>query len=355
MQGAAAVASSPQSGLAGHRCNDAATPPAQAGAVPFQHPGVQTSEDGTPRLLSPLRYPGAKRQLIPFFRDLLLAQPARVQTFVEPFAGGASISLYLAVTGLVDRVVIAERDPLLYAFWRTAVFDTAWLQKAVAEVEVSIAQWDKFREDPGRTQRDKALACLFLNRTSFSGILHGRAGPIGGRRQATENTIDCRFNPDTLSRRLGAIGALADAGRIAGVWRGSYERTIPKALGKYSVEELLLYLDPPFYAKSQTLYRFGFDQRNHQRLAETLFGLKARWVLSYDRCPATEDLYRTPLIRLPNERHLPEAERPRHRLQLISLTYSAHSSRRGTDELIVTNLDNIPIQHTERLSSSWWS
>jgi D12 class N6 adenine-specific DNA methyltransferase len=177
-----------------------ALPPALQRAIPFQHPGVQRCEDGGRKLPSPLRYPGAKRQLIPLFTDLLIAQPRRVSTFVEPFAGGASVALHLAVTGLVDRVVIAERDPLLYAFWYTAAFDTAWLQQAVTEVEVSVAQWERFKAFPGRTRREKALACLYLNRTSFSGILYRRAGPIGGREQRGKYKIGCRFNPEALAR-----------------------------------------------------------------------------------------------------------------------------------------------------------
>jgi hypothetical protein len=46
--------------------------------------------------------------------------------------------------------------------------------------------------------RDIAVKCLFLNRTTFSGILHGRAGPMGGRKQQSDYKIDCRFNKDGL-------------------------------------------------------------------------------------------------------------------------------------------------------------
>lgn len=320
----------------------AALPPALQRVVPFQHPGVQRCEDGGRKLPSPLRYPGAKRQLIPLFTDLLIAQPRRVGTFVEPFGGGASVALHLAVTGLVDRVVIAERDPLLYAFWYTAAFDTAWLQQAVSEVEVSVAQWERFKAIPGRTRREKALACLYLNRTSFSGILFRRAGPIGGREQRGKYKIGCRFNPEALAERLDAIGALARAGRIAGVWPGSYDKTVARAQKTYPAEELLIYLDPPFYAKAQTLYRFSFGHGDHRRLADTLLATDAPWILSYDRHPAIEDLYSTALIRLPGERHLAAAERRRHHLSLTTLTYSAHSARRGCDELIVTNLTSLP-------------
>jgi hypothetical protein len=34
---------------------------------------------------------------------------------------------------------------------------------------------------------------VFLNRTSFNGALHRRAGPIGGHAQVGDYALDCRF------------------------------------------------------------------------------------------------------------------------------------------------------------------
>lgn len=49
-----------------------------------------------------------------------------------------------------------------------------------------------------------AFACLFLNRTSFNGTLHWRAGPIGGKEQTSKYAIDCRFPRERLVQRLRA-------------------------------------------------------------------------------------------------------------------------------------------------------
>ena len=173
---------------------------------------MQMSADGRARLLSPLRYPGAKRQLIPMFDSLLRDAPCG--TFIEPFAGGASVSLHVAANGLADRVVLGESDPLVYHFWQTACFDTDWLIEQVETVDISLSTWDMLRDAKDDTPRGQALACLFLNRTSFSGILHRRAGPIGGRAQRSAYGIDCRFPRGELVRRLQLVGNLAEAGRI---------------------------------------------------------------------------------------------------------------------------------------------
>src|SRR5205809_2769235 len=43
--------------------------------------------------LSPFRYPGGKTWLIPYIRAWLLSKAPKATRFVEPFAGGAIVSL----------------------------------------------------------------------------------------------------------------------------------------------------------------------------------------------------------------------------------------------------------------------
>src|SRR5690349_20618069 len=62
---------------------------------------------------SPLRYPGGKRQLVPFFMEILKVNGLTpLELFVEPFAGGAAVSLHLLAFDAVTSVSLAERDPL---------------------------------------------------------------------------------------------------------------------------------------------------------------------------------------------------------------------------------------------------
>ena len=307
-------------------------------AIPHRSALVPGGDAGHQRLTSPLRYPGAKRQLIPLFNSLLLQAP--VGTFVEPFAGGASVALHVAVNGLAERVILGEADPLVYAFWHVACFDTPWIVEQIQTVDVTLANWERFKARPGETLRDRALSCLFLNRTSFSGILHERSGPIGGRSQCSPYPINCRFPRSELVRRVSVVGELAAAGRIGAVLCGDYQDTIAAAVGHSASRDALLYLDPPFYAKAQTLYRLSFGADDHRRLADYVMGCDIPWLLSYDSHPSIQDLYSTPLIRLPGE---PEgAARPSHHLSRRTLTYTAHSRRGSGDEYIVTNLPRLP-------------
>ena len=67
-------------------------------------------------ILSPLRYPGAKRRLSGYIAEAFRLNGARPALFVEPFAGGASVALQLLEDDLVDEIALGDRDPLVASF-----------------------------------------------------------------------------------------------------------------------------------------------------------------------------------------------------------------------------------------------
>ncbi len=86
------------------------------------------------RYQSPLRYAGAKSALAPVIARIISAakkssEVRDVKLLVEPFAGGASASLRLVGAGVVDRVLLADADPLVACFWQAAADDTDRLQE----------------------------------------------------------------------------------------------------------------------------------------------------------------------------------------------------------------------------------
>ncbi|MFD8932882.1 DNA adenine methylase [Streptomyces mirabilis] len=294
-------------------------------------------------LHSPLRYPGGKRQLVPFFVDLLkLNGQAPLPVFVEPFAGGAAVSLHLLAAGLVESVVLADLDPLVYAFWHQACFHTEQLVQDIAAADVTLDEWHRLRANPGRTLREKAYACLFLNRTSYSGILQGRAGPIGGQKQQSAYKIDCRFYKDEIIHRLRQIGQLAGDGRVAAVRPTSVEATVEWVESKFANSERLYYFDPPFWEKGERLYRKAFGRTQHESLAGLLTAMDAPWVLSYDHHEEIVELYRASVQEGSHETS-DSAGGPR--LHKTDLIYCNRHRGRGATELIITNLAQLPSEH----------
>lgn len=336
------------------------------------------------RYQSPLRYPGAKSSLARVLaRVLTSAQESRqvpqINLLVEPFAGGASASLRLIGDGVVDRILLADADPLVAAFWQVAAAETEslvdrmydeWKRFVVAGGQAAVERWDYWRAwapKPGASEQsrlaDAATKCLFLNRTTFSGILHGKAGPIGGRTQQSAYPINCRWNSEALAERLRYVGHLYEAGRLVDVWRKDWRQTLDDVPGRYPQlipSRVVAYLDPPYIEKSSTLYRTSFDPRGgfgtrgsdgaaddtlHLDLAAYLrTKAQFRWLLSYDNHPvltANPWLYgrerMTPTL---EDRELLGIRCWQITKRLVSARYTAAGKvgKRAADELLITTL-----------------
>jgi DNA adenine methylase len=299
-------------------------------------------------LQSPLRYPGGKRQLVPFFVDLLKINGLTpLELFIEPFSGGAAVSLHLLAAGAVEHVVLAERDPQVYAFWREACYNTETLIGDILNADVTLEEWHRLREYPGRSLRELAYACLFLNRTSYSGILHGRAGPIGGQRQTSKYKVDCRFPKEEIAARIRRIGKLAADGRILSVLPHDFETTVWDVEERFKSFERLYYFDPPFYDKGSRLYRHAFEQSDHVRLATLLKSLARRWVLSYDYHEEILDLYKRSTASDDQSGGVAVLDAA-HELHTAELQYGNRHADKAATELVITNLAQVPEGHVRR-------
>jgi DNA adenine methylase len=361
-------------------------------ALPLDHPLA------TGRYQTPLRYPGAKTGLANLIGQLVESaktspQVRRVDLLVEPFAGGASTSLRLVGAGIVDRILLADADPLVAAFWQVAASHTeALIDRMIDEHTVHIApggatalqRWDHWRQwtpPPGMSvataRFEAAVKCLILNRTTFSGILHGRAGPIGGRKQESPYGIGCRFNVNALTERIRYIGHLYNTHRLIDVWCKDWMETladVPEWYPHLIPDNVVAYLDPPYLEKSKKLYQRSFDPqgayasaptndlewsriRTHYRLAEYLRRkIRFRWILSYDAHPALlaePSLYAanrmTPTTDDKNTLHIKDW-RITKRLVSLHYTASARQGRGPANELLITTLPptKIPINQSFR-------
>jgi len=278
-------------------------------------------------IVSPLRYPGGKRRLAGFVAEAIRLNSLQPCLFVEPFAGGASVALQLVKDRLVERIALGEKDPLVASFWKVVFQDSEWLVERVQNVKVDLATWDQFKQGSFTSTRDQALACLFLNRTSFSGILAATAGPIGGRQASSKYSIDCRFPVDTLVRRIREAAALAD--RVEFVancdWRETLRRIAKRGMKR---DEVFYYFDPPFYQKAHRLYSHFFSDRQHRALRDKVLSMPSPWLLSYDPC--------APIIHLYSQNGCS----PR-RLELLYST-APRATQAKAEELIVSNLAALP-------------
>ena len=243
--------------------------------------------------VSPLRYPGGKRKLVAHLADFLDRQGlTHVDRIIEPFAGGASVSIALLEAGIAEQAVLNDIDPLIAAFWKI-VFSpkAAELVDRILNAEVTLRTWEELRSSDPTCELERAFKCLFLNRTSFSGSLQSAAGPIGGKAQTGAYLIDCRWNSERLASRITELSELgprvkvrcADFRRFIGSYKASCTRR--------PTTETLWYLDPPFFHKADKLYRYCFDEADHRTLRKTVLSLNGTWMLSYDNCAESRSMY----------------------------------------------------------------
>jgi len=289
-------------------------------------------------ILSPLRYPGAKRRLAGYIAKTLALNGLRPSVFVEPFAGGASVALQLLSDGAVERIGLVDRDPLISSFWKTVFWDSEWLCDQVAGIDITLENWSRFRRSRAQSDRGRSIACLFLNRTSFSGILAESAGPLGGWDQAGTYDLACRFPRETLIKRIKQAAALRD--RVAFVWNETWRQALSRIERSSFRSDCAYYVDPPFFRKAERLYRYWFEKRDHERLRDTLIHMTAPWILSYDSAGEVEDLYGK-LERRPTQ---------------VEMLYSASGSSglSMAREVVLTNLNLLPVEDVLWRNSKDW-
>lgn len=270
--------------------NTAATLPLPGGFADLAHMGgfLTPLPASKPKRvpLSPLRYPGGKTRFVPKLVSWL--EGTTYKRVLEPFAGGASVSLGLLEAGIAETAWISDADPLIASFWIAATEQPEDLIDFMFSEPVSVERWNFWTASDEREldTLHKAMKTLYRNRTSFSGLIrHG--GVLGGQAQAGRTKIDARFNKPALAASIERIGQWAKEGRLEAThdhWG------LPAACGKRGD---LFYFDPPYVEKSDQLYGPRFDEKDHENLSRDVRRLveEVSVIVSYDDHPLIRKLY----------------------------------------------------------------
>lgn len=266
--------------------------------------------------ISPLRYPGGKSTLYTRLRQVIRRNGLAGCTYVEPYAGGAGAGLGLLITGQVERVVINDLDPAIFAFWQLLVTEPDYLREKIRTAKLDTKEWARQRQIYLTADKDHVrtlgYATFYLNRTNRSGVLN--AGPIGGHDQSGPYKIDARFNRAALSERIRIIALYADHIIVTST---DGKKVIRKYAGR---ENTFIYADPPYFEKAGGLYLNAFSPVDHKSLAEVLNSHASKsWLLTYDNVPQVDELYQ---------------DRRRHEFEL---SYSAHHARKAKEIVVLSD------------------
>jgi len=237
---------------------------------------------------SPLRYPGGKNKLSKFIA--LICKENNIDGhYIEPYAGGASVALYLLFNGHVKEITINDYDKSIYAFWYSIIYDTERFCRKIKNTNITMDNWREQKNIQENKNNENDLLKLgfstfFLNRTNYSGIIDG--GMIGGAEQKSKYKIDCRFNKEELINRIKFISIHKKFIHLKNIDALKLIKDIKKD------KNTVFYFDPPYYLKGPSLYMNHYKHEDHERVSKEIKKMKnAKWIVSYDNTPEIIKMY----------------------------------------------------------------
>ena len=239
---------------------------------------------------SPLRYPGGKNKLAKFIAKICIDNNIH-NHYVEPYAGGAAVALYLLMEDKVSKITINDFDRSIYAFWYSVLKNTKKLCDLIEETGITIENWQKAKEvqknKKNATLLELGFSTFFLNRTNISGIIN--AGVIGGIEQKGKYKMNCRFNKKDLINRIKKI---AKYKKNITIYNLNAIELIKKIQKKESCLQTIFYFDPPYYLKGSSLYVNYYNHADHEEIARMIKKIKkSEWIISYDNASQIQKIY----------------------------------------------------------------
>ena len=270
------------------------------------------------KTLSPFRYPGGKSQLSKRVQQLVELNGWRSRLYVEPFAGGFGVGLYLLKNNIVDNAVLNDYDQHVYHFWESALFQTDDLIALVQNTPINLEEREKQKalyRNPVSTVLQDGFATLYLNRVNYSGVLF--AGPLGGKNQSSAYGVGCRFNKENIIQRIRDVGTLRNRIRL---YNYDANDLIIRELAHENIH-CFYNIDPPYVIKGKSLYRVYFSEQDHRNFYDTVRQhlVNVPWIITYDDCDLVREIYAT------------------YRIYEYELFHSTHDRVKG-NELVITNL-----------------
>jgi DNA adenine methylase len=267
---------------------------------------------------SPLRYPGGKACLSHFITELAVLNGVHGGVYVELYAGGAGAALNMLFNGVFKSIHINDFDYHVYSLWYSILNHSEEFISRIAESEVSIDEWHRqqliYKQGKSANIVDLGFSTFFLNRTNRSGIIF-KAGPIGGIHQTGNYKIDVRFNKSDLIRRIQKIASYRDKIKLTNL--DAVEIIQNLEAHHPAIEEIFLYLDPPYYKKGKFLYLNNYNHADHLRLSNAVSELEdVKWLISYDNTLEIKDMYEN------------------FRMSSFDLNYTLQSKKFGSELLV---------------------
>lgn len=235
--------------------------------------------------ISPLRYPGGKSKWIHVLTEQIDMEK---NMFVEPFCGGASVSLALLSAGIVQDIVINDADFGIYGLFQTIMESPEYLIERLKSRVPDRKDYFSFRENilsgyQNMTKEEAGYEYLIVNRLAYSGIC--RANPKG-------NLLE-RYDANKLIKKIEKNHSLRNHITVLN------EDALDIIERFYWDSDVTMFIDPPYVEKGRQLYSLYYEERQHENLASLINSLVSEYpgcadvIMTYDECDYIKKLYPT--------------------------------------------------------------
>ncbi len=225
-------------------------------------------------LKSPFRFPGSKAQAIKFIKPFW--EIINHDEYREPFFGGGAVFFAKQKTKTnwindIDKELITTLKVIVDNNQRKKIIESLSKETATPERHKEIKNMIPTND------LEIAHRYYYLNRTSYSGIMHKPAWGYDSLKSV---------HPDKWGLRLETA-----SNKLKGVKITSLD--FEKVILAPSKKNVFMFVDPPYYeADQKRAYKHSFTEKDHKRLVYVLKKTKHKFCLTYDNCETIRKLYK---------------------------------------------------------------
>lgn len=238
------------------------------------------------RLVRPvLKWAGGKSRSLP---DILAALPDEIDTYYEPFIGGAAVFFALAGEKRFKKAVLGDRNRALIEMYKGLKKDPEGIIKVLGTYVHNQDEYYRIRSLDPKTldPSERAARMIFLNKTGYNGLYR-----VNSRGEF--NVPFGRYKKPNFCDEEGLRAASRALSRVTLVV-GDFDKVSKDAKAGDAV-----YFDPPYDPVSKTAnftayHHEEFGKEDHARLKDAFARLAARdvaVVLSNSDTKFTNDLF----------------------------------------------------------------
>lgn len=211
----------------------------------------------------------------------IIQQMTDHKVYVEPFGGAAHV---ISQKPRVTHEVYNDIDGILVNFMLQARSNTEKLIDSVMSLPYSRSLYEEWKkEDLPADPFEQAVRFFYLNRCGISKGNNPDQSKTGWRNSATSSQNPARGY-------LGAADRIKSfAKRMMGVQIECADYL--EVIKKYDSKETFFYIDPPYVGKEK-FFAGGFNQADHEVLAEALNQIQGKALVSYYDDPLIDELYK---------------------------------------------------------------